>query len=81
MNAALTPFQLWTLFFMFDNPSGQYTRRDLLLTCCNSAIRTLSTKAVDADLSSLHSAKYIDVAGFVRGVTNNTTYRISDEGV
>ena len=81
MNETLTPFQLWTLFLMFDNPSGRYTRRDLLLSCCDSAIRALSTKAVDADLSSLRSSKYIDIAGFVDGVTNNTTYRISDEGI
>ena len=81
MSATLTPFQLWTLFLMFDNPSRQYARRDLLLSCCDSAIRALSTKAVDADLSSLRSSKYIDIAGFVDGNANNKTYRISDEGI
>lgn len=81
MNVSLTPFQLWTLFLMFNNPSGQYTRRDLLLSCCDSAIRALSTKAVDADLSRLRSAKYIDIAGFVSGMIDNAAYRISDEGI
>ena len=81
MNVSLTPFQLWTLFLMFNNPSGQYTRRDLLLSCCDSAITALSTRAVDGDLSRLRSVKYTDVVGFVSGVTDNTAYRISDEGI
>ena len=81
MNATLTPFQLWTLFLMFDNPSKRYTRRDLLLSCCDSAIKALSTKAVDADLSSLHSAKYIEDDGFIGVITDDTACRISDEGI
>ena len=81
MNATLTPFQLWTLFLMFDNPSGRYTRRDLLLSCCDSAIRALSTKAVDADLSSLLSAKYMEDRDFDAMITDSAPYRISDEGI
>lgn len=81
MSGTLTPFQLWTLFLMFDNPSRRYTRRDLLLSCCDSAIKTLSTKTVDDDLSSLRSARYIEGNSFADIINDDTKYRISDEGI
>lgn len=59
MSVALTPFQLWTLFIMLENPSKLYDSEMLLLRCCDSAIMALSEGAEDDELSKLESLGYI----------------------
>ena len=83
MNASLTPFQLWTLFLLYKNSSDQYTVRDLLLECCDSAMNALSTgRAADAEISSLQSAGYIVGMPLVRSLDENrTVYQISNHGI
>lgn len=83
MSAALTPFQLWTLFLLYKNSSNRYTVRDLLLECCDSAMKTLSTgKAADAEISSLRSAGYIVGMPLTHPLDDNpTVYQISNHGI
>ena len=82
MGTPLTPFQLWTMFRLFDNPSGWHTSRDLLLSCCDSAVKTLSSGTINTDLSNLQSAGYI-----VRDPPHMTipgariVYQISEDGI
>ena len=83
MSAALTPFQLWTMFLLYKNSSDQYTVRDLLLECCDSAMKALSTgKAADAEISSLRSAGYV-TGGPLNPVLakNLIVYQISNHGI
>ena len=83
MSDSLTPFQLWTLFLLYKNSSVRYTVRDLLLECCDSATKTLSTgKAADAEISSLQSAGYLVGMSFVNLLDENSTeYQISNHGI
>ena len=83
MSAALTPFQLWTLFLLYKNSSARYTVRDLLLECCDSAMKTLSTgKAADAEISSLQSAGYIIGMPLTHLLDDNpAVYEISNHGI
>lgn len=81
MSAALTPFQLWSLFLMLNNPSQRYTSRNLLLSCCDSAIKTLSAETVEIELSSLQSAKYIESGFNDMFINGQAAYRISNDGI
>ena len=82
MSAALTPFQLWTLFMMLEYPSNLYNSKELLLRCCDSAIMALPEGAEDGELSKLKSAGYIENGppdALFGGVS--TTYGISNKGI
>lgn len=82
MSAALTPFQLWTLFTMFEHPSNLYDSKNLLLRCCDSAIMALPEGAEDDELSKLKSAGYIE-NGPLDSLFDRVskTYEISNKGI
>lgn len=82
MGANLTPFQLWSLFLMYGNHSEQYTIKDLLVMCCDSAIAGLSADTVEREISSLRTLNYIELGPFRKEMpAGSTMYRISMKGI
>ena len=82
MSAALTPFQLWTLFLMFKDTSVGYTSRDLLVKCCDTAIETLSEGDAKTQISGLRSAGYtVDNTLDALFTKQPIMHQISDDGI
>lgn len=82
MSAALTPFQMWTLFTMLEYPSNSYNSKELLLRCCDSAIMALPEGAEDGELSKLESTGYIEIGPLDSLLDRvSTTYSISNKGI
>ena len=42
-----TPFQDWTMFFTFNEKDEGYTARDILIACCDSAIKDMDIKSTE----------------------------------
>jgi len=75
-----TKFQTWTLFMTFGNPNTNYSSRDLLLQCCDSAIQEIKEENIEKELNELVSQGLI--ADITDPMTDTTqSYQISNAGI
>lgn len=75
-NDTLTPFQLWSLFTMFQSENIYFTARSLMSSCCDSAMLSLNIDNADSELEYLTNDA-IDLVD----ISDGTYYRISNRGI
>ena len=59
MGKELTKFQIWTLFITYSNNPTAFSKEELLIKCCNSAIVDLQEGCIEEELIQLVDKKYL----------------------
>ena len=82
-----SPFQVWSLFNMYQHHTKYYTSRDLLITCCDSALAEINENEIDAELGVLTKdhefikRKYTHPSLIDLEPDNDDQFQISNRGI